>query len=144
MNTKLQLSAGMFLILLIGQTIATISYINSVFSNSQLYIFKDKIIDDYNTLTYKCFNNCNKINFKIDIELISNLLDKIPTILNQTYNMNPTSQNNNNFSNKIEKAFEKLKNNQQSSLYLPEDNLFLLPTPISTSIENVLKNEKFK
>ena len=116
------------------------SYLNT----SQLYTLKDKLINDYNTLTYKCFNNCNKINFKINIELISNLLDKIPTIVNQTYNMNPTSQNNNNFSNKIKKAFEKLKNNQQSSLYLPEDNLFLLPTPISKNIENFSKNEKFK
>ena len=126
MNTKLQLSAGMFLILLIGQTIATISYINSVFSNSLSTYFEPIS------------------NIHIISEEYHFLLDKIPTILNQTYNMNPTSQNNNNFSNKIEKAFEKLKNNQQSSLYLPEDNLFLLPTPISTSIENFLKNEKFK
>ena len=112
-------------------------------------VLKYKIIDFSHKLYEYCIlsnnaNNCNLYDHQTQLDFIEQrinyFLEEILFISRQARNITNISETNDPFLQQIQKVLLELRMRQETSLYWPKENLFLLPNPFSKKLQIFLQN----
>ena len=122
-------------------------------------VLKYKIIDSSHKLYEYCIlsniaNNCNLYDHQTQLDFIEQrinyFLEEISFISRQARNITNIFKTNDPFLQQIQKVLLELRIRQETSLYWPKENLFLLPNPFfqkvinrSLKLDNIMTHKKW-
>ena len=89
-------------------------------------------------------NNCNLYDHQTQLDFIEQrinyFIEEISFISRKVCNITNISKNNDPFLQQIQKVLLELRIRQETSLYWPKENLFLLPNPVFQKLRIFLQN----